>query len=573
MLALLQALGFILLTWCVVGAVFTGIGALARSILFGVSPRRGGDVFSSFWIGWAITIVYAQLWQLFFPIDMWAWAIPVALAGYGLCRCGQGTGAIIWAGVTHRPMTALFLVLVALWTANHAMAPLINYDAGLYHLATIRWENSYPIIPGLGNLHGRLAFNSSAYLYMALLNVGPWIGKAHSLANSLLLVVLLAEEVISLTRILRPREGSQAAPTDVVLALLTLPTVLFALTLGGGVAGTSNDMIVFILQVIVSIQVLQLLATRDMSTTDRRMCLFTIILLAAMGVLVKLSFGAFGLTAISIAIAAFIRLQPSERRSWSIPFVLSLTVMICAILPWAVRGIILSGYPAYPNTWLSVPVDWRVPTSHAIAEGNSIIGWARFPGLTWQESLGNWHWIQPWFVSNQRDFMPPLLVTLIVVALTPVFSRTGANPRKALWLFLVPSVVGIAAWLATAPDPRFAGALFWLLATGSIALTVFSRVRQVQLVTAVLLLAVIIAQSNPALGVAALPVAPGPNGGFYNIPVTALHTITVSKELTLYVPVSGEQTWDAPLPSAPAPPTHLYLRCSQTLLCGFRTKS
>ncbi|MEE9372684.1 MAG: hypothetical protein V3V00_06485 [Saprospiraceae bacterium] len=35
-----------------------------------------------------------------------------------------------------------------------------NYDTGLYHTQFIMWIKEYVVIPGLGNLHGRFAFNS-----------------------------------------------------------------------------------------------------------------------------------------------------------------------------------------------------------------------------------------------------------------------------------------------------------------------------------------------------------------------------------------------------------------------------
>ena len=76
--------------------------------------------------------------------------------------------------------------------------------------------------------------------------------------------------------------------------------------------------------------------------------------------------------------------------------------------------------------------------------------------------------------------------------------------------------------------------------------------------------------ASPPAAVAALqPVKPGPAGTFYGLPAAPLRVFTTSSGLRLYVPVSGDQAWDAPLPSTPYPDRSLRLRCQHTLRCGF----
>lgn len=45
---------------------------------------------------------------------------------------------------------------------------LPNYDDGLYYLQTLKWNRDFPVILGLVNLHGRLAFNSILFLLSPL---------------------------------------------------------------------------------------------------------------------------------------------------------------------------------------------------------------------------------------------------------------------------------------------------------------------------------------------------------------------------------------------------------------------
>lgn len=65
-----------------------------------------------------------------------------------------------------RPWTVAGIFLVMLL---HAQAlPQSQSDMAGYHLQSLRWDREFAIIPGLGNLHGRLAFNSVVILIAAL---------------------------------------------------------------------------------------------------------------------------------------------------------------------------------------------------------------------------------------------------------------------------------------------------------------------------------------------------------------------------------------------------------------------
>ena len=44
----------------------------------------------------------------------------------------------------------------------------LSYDTGLYHLQTLQWIKTQPIVPGIANLHSRLAVNSAIFLITAV---------------------------------------------------------------------------------------------------------------------------------------------------------------------------------------------------------------------------------------------------------------------------------------------------------------------------------------------------------------------------------------------------------------------
>jgi len=63
-------------------------------------------------------------------------------------------------------------------------------------------DQLYPYRSGLGNLHGRLAFNQSFFVYVAALNFYPFFGYGRSIANSFPIIVLILGNNISLRSLL-----------------------------------------------------------------------------------------------------------------------------------------------------------------------------------------------------------------------------------------------------------------------------------------------------------------------------------------------------------------------------------
>ena len=68
-------------------------------------------------------------------------------------------------------ITILFIALIA-------ARKITEYDTGLYHAQSILWLKQFPVVPGLGNLHGRLAFNPMFFPISALftIDLNSWGG-------------------------------------------------------------------------------------------------------------------------------------------------------------------------------------------------------------------------------------------------------------------------------------------------------------------------------------------------------------------------------------------------------------
>src|SRR5262245_37220698 len=470
MAELLRAMSSVLLAWTGLCLIFIGLGLVIRRS-FGLTIQGAGSVLTAFWIGWAFAILFLQLWHFYFKVD---WRVLVVLT------TGSTAGLLwnwhdLWHTITKRfsQKWALYVVLllVAVWLAEHAIGPPLNYDSGLYHFTTMRWAASYPIVPGLGHLHYRIAFNSSYFLYVAMLDVGPWAQKSHHLANGLLLLVLLTQILSSGFKLVN---GSERLQVYNLFDIMLLAPVLKE-SWGPNVASPSPDLPVFILGIVVSRELLVLLANSQYSRREIGYAVFLITVLAAIGVTVKLSFFALGTAASLLAIVVWFAGRGREGRIDDRRTLTWVTTCVALLLvSWMIRGIFLSGYMAYPNVMGSFPVEWRIPRSYAAATIETIQVWARQPGSQDPKVLSDWGWLVPWaYRLSIFDAVIPLLLTLAGCFFT-LFYRVKKNresrPSRVQWLFLLPSVVSLVFWFVTAPDPRYAGAPFWVLGAGAIAL-------------------------------------------------------------------------------------------------------
>lgn len=62
----------------------------------------------------------------------------------------------------------LIVIFSLLGICLYSLSTPVSYDMDLYHLQYMQWISEYKIIPGLGNLHGRFAFNSNFLLLSSL---------------------------------------------------------------------------------------------------------------------------------------------------------------------------------------------------------------------------------------------------------------------------------------------------------------------------------------------------------------------------------------------------------------------
>ncbi|QWV95080.1 hypothetical protein KP004_07850 [Geomonas oryzisoli] len=575
------ALALALSLYLFVAAAYYGLGkGVARVLgMAAGSDKPAHSVMSLIWLGWACALFLFQLLHFFLPIASQV-SLPVFSAGALcclVCLARGGRRPSPSGSCTPVPVAGAILMLVlASWLVSRAMLPPTNYDTGLYHLNAIRWINTYPVVPGLGNLHGRLAFNQSFFTFAASLTVPPVFEHGRFLGNALLFLFVAATAWTSLTPVLRrPSLIVEAHPFRFLPSLFLLPVLAFIAISSNGIASPAPDLASLLLQCCIFLLLGEGIADWQDGHQDQDYRVMLLLLLASAAVTVKLSNLAFSSVIVCFAVAYWLKTRGRTIRSGFTLF----TPPLLMFLVWAGQGVMLSGVPLYPSTAGRLPVDWAVPVERIVSEAQSVYSWARTPGASPKDVLHNWGWFRPWLVrvatGNVLDVTYPLLQFLffgICALIAGLFSKV--RRRNLLqWAYLVPAVMSLVFWFCTAPDPRFANAAFFLLSIASALVFLCSvqgllssrlyadMICLVFLIGNLLLVRHLVYNASEIRAIS--------TSGWHQVQRVALETRKTSSGLTVYTPCEGDQCWDSALPSTPYFNPHLRLRERNSVASGF----
>jgi hypothetical protein len=520
---------------------------------------------TAFWFGLALLLLILPAIHLVAKIDGKV-TYPLLALGYASFI------ARLWRQprfFSRSVVTDIVLALPGLmWLAAGACQPPTVYDSGLYHFSAIRWASEYPVVPGLGNLHGRLAFNQSFFLYTALWEAPPFTGRGFHLANSLPFVVLFVQLIGGARMVFIRRQ----ARLEAWFCATFLPVVAihgapwFRANL---LSSPTPDLMVFILGTVLMLQV-AILAQRPALARRQRSRLHLIVFLSIAGIVTKLSFLAAGAVCLSGA------LWLAVRSGWLATDRRVLAFVTVAGIFWCVHGVLTSGYPLYPSPTLGLPVDWKIPRESAVAMTQDVKSWARRPGDDFRSSLHGWDWVGAWAERSLRQpesrlllgFLAGALVCTTLASCSIFRRRTPPLGRPTTFIPIVPGVAGLAFCWITAPDPRFLGAPPLAAAAWLFSLTLW-RLRGM-FPGSGLAIAASVATCLVMAAETGLPPRGKADAWGWGRPVK-VETITqaTASGLSIRMPAAGPQLWDAKLPSTPYLDPRLELRGTK-LRQGFR---
>ena len=356
--------------------------------------------------------------------------------------------------------------------------------------------------------------------------------------------------------------------------LFSIPIVVYLALSSGDIASPSPDLTVSLLQLIMFVLLVRSVGQWVRGKRDQDDMAALLVMLAVTSLTVKLSSFAF-----SSVIIGFVLLYVWKHHAAG---VVGRVVALCALLlaVWFARGMVLSGVPLFPSTIGHFPFEWAMPKKKIINEANWIFSWARQPGIHWKHVLGNWNWFEPWLLRVSQSFQVvfPMAVSATLWLATAMLGGFNKKCRRPFleWAVLLPPLAALAFWFFSAPAPRFAMAFFQIQSLGAILLFL-SALQSVRGKRFFLSMAIMICfAGNLHIGRyvkkyrwVSQPISVS---GFHPVRKVPLRTKTTLSGLTVYLPKTGDQCWDARLPSTPYFNRNLALRDPEKISSGFMIK-
>lgn len=540
--------------YAVLAFAYYGWGGLLLGIMRAKldAPDR---IFTQIWLGWSGSIFVLLL----------AHFVSALSAVVSALLFGSGVLLGIWWRLRERRPSAvaglriyvywIALIPVSIWLASWAMLPPQIYDSGLYHFASLRWINEYAIVPGLSNLHVRFGFNQSIFLYAASLNFHPYLRHGHNIANSFLILVLVAECLYHIVRWRGSKDGAGRA--DMFFAVIFL-VVSMVITVASSISSPAPDTALMILEFVLMWQFVRLLEERSTAPVALSR-LGVIVILAGAIITAKLSALLFVVVLVMLSLIFMRPYAQAKKTVDSRPVTLALVLVALLLSSWVVRGYILSGYPLYPSAVGGIGLEWAIPVEKVKYDYLAIYDFARLPGKgDFHATLETWDWVRPWVQAQMRqtvNVVYPLAVACGALLITGVTllvpaGRTLIGKHKHLLLLPVPVLSGLLFWFFTAPDVRFIQGLFYLLPAA--AVYPILRIMPLKGAEAAVWIVIIALVVNGGISSwllrRASSVARVPGVGYCAVPQITYSTKTTDFGLQVLVPEAAGMCWDAPVP-------------------------
>ncbi len=392
--------------------------------------------------GFLLLTVLASILSLLFPIGLGV-QLGIVLVGVGLHRMYRGELAVLMAAVPQRlaglPVPILLgtilLMATALWDGTSTVS---NNDSIIYHSQAIEWIRQYAVVPGLGNLHGRFAFNSHFFIATALFSLPPFDQHILYPIGSFFFFLLTSSILWQGYKAFREKDSFRLVLNGILFFFLVLQSI-------GNLSSPSTDTISLLLTIYVF---------RLFLNMKRPLHPGELILLAGL-VFTTIT---FKLSSVFVALLLPGLLLPLTWRKVGRFVAIGAVVLI----PFLARNVILSGYLVYPFPSVDVfSLSWKIPKAQAEFEKDLVKGWARLaekkgmpePDAAQLANAPFSVWVGPWLSTYGLKWKVIFLVNILGVI--PLFISLLRGDYHLTILFLT-LLAGIVFWFLNGPDPRFA---------------------------------------------------------------------------------------------------------------------
>lgn len=532
------------------------IGFTCITVIKGKETYRCRKETSYLYAGIGAVTVYSQFFSIFWKVGFMANLILLLICV--LCIAvfrRQFQENLHTCRLTITPIRAVVILLLFLVFAYGTSTGIIHYDTSLYHAQSIRWIEEYGVVPGLGNLHSRLAYNSAAFCFSALYSMAFLGGQSYHCGAGFLafLLALVCMEAWTKERIKKPQLSDFARLTAIYYLLIIFDEMV----------SPASDYFMVLLVFFIVIRWLDLMEREEkLYLPYALLCVLGVVVLT-----VKLSGALILLLTLK---PAFMMIK--EKRVKEIFLFLGLGIL--TVLPFLVRNVILSGWLVYPFTALDFfSFDFKIPKGMAEYDAKEIQVWGR--GFSDVERYGEAvsAWLPEWIGSldgTNKIFLIMALGGVLPLIFLAVYAIVKKKKDMIDFLHAEGTLTAcFLFWLFSAPLIRYGCVFLWLspmLVWGYLYLKISPHLDRFKIYYILILVFGLYKLSAFVMEVYGGATARYliRQKDYENFETTAyeLHGIT------FYYPVSGDQVGYRDFPSAPLKAEDIFL--GDTIEEGFK---
>ncbi len=392
--------------------------------------------------GLGFVTVYAGLYSLFAGVGLIA-NLGMLLICFAIIYLGKADFGT-FLKIKKREMTKgkiIFVLFMLLLFAYGASRGYMHVDSGLYHAQAIRWIEEFGVVPGLANLHCRLAYNSSAFVLTALYSMNFLGGQSLHTVAGFMAFVLAVKGMDVIKVFLRKK----ILVSDFVkVAMLFYITIIYT-----EMVSPASDYFAMLFLFYIVVSWVELEEKKEKNITPYGM----LCVLLAVNVAIKLSSAIMLLLVLKPAVILL-----KEKKYGQIGIYLALGIL--AVFPYLARNIILSGWLVYPFPSIDFfSFDWKIPAGEARYDAEEIKVYAK--GMTdvlLKDTPMN-QWLPAWFAALkglEKIWVLSSLASMIGGSLISVWGLV--KKKKELYGFIFLQwvlIVGYLFWQIGTPLVRY----------------------------------------------------------------------------------------------------------------------
>ncbi|MCR4787266.1 MAG: hypothetical protein K5888_01650 [Lachnospiraceae bacterium] len=399
--------------------------------------------------GFAVLTVYAQIFSLFYRVSALANIVLVILctvlfiAGRkdiknGITALKEECGLLRAIGM------ALLFLLFAYGTSHGYM----HYDSDLYHAQSIRWIEEFGVIPGLGNLHTRLAYNCAAFPLTALFSFAFLKQGSFHVCQGLLAFLVFVQSIKIF--------GKESLKEPKLSFLPRIVAIYYILNIFDEMVSPASDYFVVLMVLYTVIAYVDLC---DEGVEEYQP--YALLCLACLYI------ATIKISAVLITLIVLRPLVTMVKEKRFVAVFGYIGTGLAVLFPFIARNIILSGYLVYPVPGIDVfNFDFKIPKGLAEYDSKEIqvFGRGHSDVSRFDEPLRDW--IFDWFKGLDAVNKGAFLLGLVSIVILVFILIYAVMKKKKEWLselIIVATVdLSFAFFIMTSPNIRYCCVFLYL---------------------------------------------------------------------------------------------------------------